>query len=138
MSRIGISLCRVVVPVGLAILLVPSIGAKKNPATGLSGQAIYVERCGACHGEDAKGNGPAVGSLWVAPSDLTTLAKRSGGTFPADYVKKIVGGEVNISAHGSREMPIWGDLFHPKNAADQERANDQFKKLAEYLESIQE
>ena len=138
MSRIGKSVCRVLIVIGLTILLVPNIAARKNPAIGPSGHDIFMDRCAACHGDDGKGNGPAVGALKVAPADLTLLAKRNGGTFPAEQVKKIVGDWVDISAHGSREMPIWGDLFHAKNAADQQIANDRFKSLVAYMESIQQ
>jgi len=123
--------------VGLTILFVPSITAKKNPAIGHSGHDIFMDRCGACHGDDGKGNGPAVGALKVAPADLTLLAKRNEGTFPAERVRKMLSEWVDISAHGSREMPIWGDLFLPKSAADQEIANERFQKLVVYLESIQ-
>jgi len=138
MSRIAISLCRVLILAGLTILFVSTIAAKKNPAIGPSGRDIYMDRCGVCHGDDGKGNGPAVGSLKVAPADLTLLTMRYGGTFPTEQVKKIVGDWVEITAHGSREMPIWGDLFHPKRAADQQIANDRFKSLVVYLESIQQ
>ncbi|HYL34363.1 MAG TPA: c-type cytochrome, partial [Bryobacteraceae bacterium] len=109
MSRIGISLRSVLIPVGLAMLLLPSSAAKKIPAAGPSGRDIYMDRCGACHGEDGKGAGPAVGALKNIPSDLTLLAKRNGGAFPAEHVQKIVGGWADIGAHGSSEMPIWGD-----------------------------
>ena len=138
MCRIGISLSRAMILVGLTILFAAIIGAAKKPAIGLNGHHIFMDRCGACHGEDGKGNGPAVGALKVAPPDLTLLAKKNGGTFPAEHVRKMLSEWVDISAHGSREMPIWGDLFNPKSAADQQVANDQFKNLVVYLESIQE
>jgi mono/diheme cytochrome c family protein len=139
MSRIVIATCRGALVIGLATLFVSTVAARKEPATGPTGREIYMDRCGACHGEDGRGNGPAVGSLAVAPSDLTMLTKRYGaGKFPVEQVKQIVGEPVKITAHGSREMPIWGDLFHPKNAADQQTANERFKRLVEYLESIQQ
>ncbi|MBZ5607020.1 MAG: cytochrome c [Acidobacteriia bacterium] len=138
MSRIVVFLCSVVTLVGLTILFAPNIAAKKNPVSAPSGRDIYMDRCGACHGEDGKGNGPAVGALKVAPADLTSLAKRNGGKFPAEHVKKMVSEWVDIGAHGSREMPIWGDLFLPKSPAAQEIANERFKQLVAYLVSIQE
>ncbi|MGD1096708.1 MAG: c-type cytochrome [Bryobacteraceae bacterium] len=139
MFRIVTSLRTALISVGLMILLVANIPAKNKPVVGPTGHEIYMDRCGACHGEYGKGDGPAVGALGDVPADLTLLAKMNGGTFPAERLRKIVGSEeVNIVAHGSREMPIWGELFHPKNAADQQIANDRFKKLVTYLESIQE
>jgi mono/diheme cytochrome c family protein len=138
MSRIGIYLRRVIILVGLTILFVPNIAAKKKPAIGQSGHDIFMDRCSACHGHDGKGNGPAVGSLKVAPADLTLLAKRNGGTFPAERLRKMLSEWVDIGAHGSREMPIWGDLFLPKSAGDEKIANDRFKNLVAYMESIQQ
>ena len=138
MSGIGFSLCRVMIFVGLTILFVPNIAAKKKPAIGQSGHDIFMDRCSACHGDDGKGNGPAVGSLKFPPADLTLLAKRNGGTFPTERLRKMLSEWVDISAHGSREMPIWGDLFLPKSAVEQETANERFKNLVAYMESIQQ
>ena len=138
MSRIGKSVWKIMILAGIVILPVPNIAARKDPAIGPSGHDIFMDRCGACHGDDGKGNGPAVGALKAAPADLTLLTKRNRGEFPAEHVKKIIGDWVDIRAHGSREMPIWGDLFHAKNAADQQIANEKFKNLVAYLESIQQ
>jgi len=137
MSSIAISFYRIMIPLGLTTLFALNMPAKK-PAIGPSGRDIYMDRCSACHGDDGKGNGPAVGALKIAPADLTLLTKRNGGTFPAERVKHIVGDWVDITAHGSREMPIWGDLFYPKRPADQQIANDRFKSVVSYLESIQQ
>lgn len=137
MSRIGICLRKIMVPLGLTILFASNVPAKKSPIVP-TGRDIFMERCAVCHGEDGRGNGPAVGSLKVAPADLTLLSKNNRGVFPAERVKRVVGQEVEITAHGSREMPIWGDLFHAKTAADQQTANERFTSLVSYLESIQQ
>ncbi len=44
------------------------------------------------------------------PSDLTTLAKRSGGAFPTQLVWLMIDGraEKDTGPHGTREMPVWG------------------------------
>ena len=136
MSRIPASSWRFIIPPGLILLFALNMPAKKNPAQELSGHDIFLDRCSACHGEDAKGNGPAVSALKIAPGDLTLLAKKNGGTFPKERVKNIVGDWVDITAHGSRETPIWGNLFHAR-PADQQRAADRLKSLISYLESIQ-
>ena len=139
MSRIGICFRRLIIPAGLTILFASNITAKKKPAVSPSGRDIYMDRCGACHGEDGTGNGPAVGSLKIAPADLTLLARRNGGAFPTGRVKDIVGGWANLTtAHGSREMPIGGDLFATKRPVDQQLANERFNSLVSYLESIQQ
>ncbi|HTS48918.1 MAG TPA: cytochrome c, partial [Bryobacteraceae bacterium] len=129
MSTPGVSLWRFMILVGLTILLIPQVLAKKNPAISPSGREVYMNRCSACHGEDGKGNGPAVGALKVAPADLTLLAQRNAGAFPTERVKNIVGQWVEISAHGSREMPIWGEVFFARKPADQQLAAERFKSL---------
>ena len=136
MSETARSIYKVMFPV-VVVFFAANMAGNKLPAI-QSGHDIFLDRCGACHGEDGKGNGPAVGSLKVAPADLTLFAQRHGGAFPVERVKEILGGWADITAHGSREMPIWGDLFGAKSPGNQQTANEQFKKLVGYLESIQQ
>jgi len=126
------------IPVALTAIFAVNLQAKDRPVHQPSGRDIYMDRCSACHGEDGKGNGPAVGALRNAPGDLTLLAARNGGTFPEERVKNIVGGWANLTVHGSREMPIWGTLFFAKSPADQQVAAERFKSLVSYLQSIQQ
>ena len=72
---------------------------------------MYKEYCAVCHGKTGKGDGPAVAALKVPPSDLTMLAMKNGGKFPADHVTAVLHMGVAEAAHGSEEMPIWGPLF---------------------------
>lgn len=51
-----------------------------RPVPAESGQAMLLEYCAVCHGKDAMGSGPALPALKVPPVDLTTLAKRNGGS----------------------------------------------------------
>ena len=81
---------------------------QKSP---LSGARMFKAYCAACHGKDAKGNGPAAAALKQAPADLTTLAKRHGGKFPDLYVADVLRNGVKTPAHGDAEMPVWGPLF---------------------------
>jgi mono/diheme cytochrome c family protein len=77
------------------------------------GRAAYERACASCHGVDARGGGPVAPALRVAPSDLTLLAARGGGTFPRDDVVAVVTGARDVTAHGPREMPIWSVHFGP-------------------------
>ena len=101
----------------------------------LSGKEMFKAYCASCHGEDAKGHGPAASSLKVAPPDLTLLAKRNNGKFSADYVNNVVVHGVNTPAHGSAEMPIWGPVFVELN--DRRTVILRVNKLSEYLETLQ-
>jgi len=76
-----------------------------------SGVEMYREYCAVCHGMDGKGNGPAAPALRQGLPDLTLLSKKSGGEFPAFRVSNIIQGDAVITAHGSKEMPMWGDVF---------------------------
>lgn len=102
----------------------------------LEGADLYRAYCAACHGPEAHGDGPAASALKTKPPDLTLIAKRHGGAFPADQVSKIISGEASPMAHGSREMPIWGPIFHQVEA-DQDWGAVRLKNLTKYLESIQ-
>ncbi len=103
-----------------------------------SGQEIYHQFCAACHGSDAKGNGPATSRLRTMPPDLTTLAKRNGGKFPYDYVSEILRFGPGPSAHGSSDMPTWGPIFQILDKDNERAVQQRIKNLANYLASLQE
>ena len=85
------------------------------------GEREFNNRCASCHGMNGKGNGPVAELLSVGLPDLTTLATRNDGKFPYDRVFQLIDGRMIIGAHGTREMPVWGDEF---NDAAIERYND--------------
>ena len=76
-----------------------------------SGEQMYKTYCAVCHGNDGRGAGPAAPAMKVPPTDLTLLAKNHGGKYPGLEVASSIDGEANLPAHGSREMPVWGQLF---------------------------
>ncbi|HXY01998.1 MAG TPA: c-type cytochrome [Terriglobales bacterium] len=101
-----------------------------------SGPQMYVAYCAACHGKDGKGDGPAASALKVAPTDLTTLAKRNNGKFPRNEVYDAISGQRAIAAHGSKEMPVWGTLFHSIDAHES-WSMLRLKNLTDYIETLQ-
>ena len=81
------------------------------------GKTEYQSSCAACHGIDAKGNGPVSKELKTRPADLTVLAKTNNGVFPDDMVYQMIDGRNRtVASHGTREMPIWGYRFEPPQA----------------------
>ena len=46
----------------------------------------FYNNCASCHGRDGKGNGPLGQVLSIRPADLTIIAKRTGGKFPAEKI----------------------------------------------------
>jgi len=100
------------------------------------GKTEYRSSCAACHGIDAKGNGPVSKELKTPPTDLTVLAKNNNGVFPYDMVYQVIDGRNStISSHGTREMPIWGYRFGPPQAF---RFKNRILVVIEYLKRIQE
>jgi mono/diheme cytochrome c family protein len=102
----------------------------------VKGPDLFRAHCAPCHGADAKGGGPVAPTLKSKPADLTVIAKNSGGKFPSARVAKIISGDEVLASHGSREMPIWGPIFH-QIEADQDFGNVRLQNLIKYLESIQ-
>ena len=75
------------------------------------GKSEFQSSCASCHGTGAKGKGPVSEQLKVPPSDLTMLAKNNNGVFPTNAVYETLYGSKTIPAHGTREMPIWGERY---------------------------
>lgn len=50
------------------------------------GKALFDNNCAACHGADARGNGPLAASSGLNAVDLTVLSSQNGGVFPIDTV----------------------------------------------------
>ena len=127
---------------GAWLLLCPaSVLASNEPKTPnihtVDGARIFHEYCATCHGANGKGNGPVARALKNKVPDLTKIAKRSGGEFPSDRIRKIIEGTETSSGHGSREMPVWGPVFH-KVGADQDLGNVRTDNVTKYIQSLQE
>ena len=76
------------------------------------GKYEYYAKCASCHGTSGRGDGTVAKYLIKAPPDLTTYAKRNGGVFPTQLAWQAIDGRpVAIGAHGTPEMPVWGQEF---------------------------
>jgi mono/diheme cytochrome c family protein len=104
----------------------------------VEGAKIFQYHCAACHGVDGRGHGPASVSLKHSVPDLTRISQGSGGRFPHQRVRAIIEGKgPGMPAHGDREMPIWGPIFHEVEA-DQDWGEVRLDAITRYLESIQQ
>jgi mono/diheme cytochrome c family protein len=107
----------------------------RNP---IEGATIFRSYCAACHGADGRGHGPASVALKHAVPDLTLISQRNGGKFPYQRVKGIIEGkEPGPSAHGDREMPTWGPIFHEVES-DMDWGEVRLDTDTKHLESIQQ
>jgi mono/diheme cytochrome c family protein len=109
--------------------------APARPIQSMAGVDTYKAYCAVCHGPAGKGNGPAAAALKKAPADLTTIAKRHGGTFSVPDIEAMINGR-DVLAHGSRDMPLWGPVFQSIEADDTFAAL-RLSNLIDYLRSIQ-
>jgi mono/diheme cytochrome c family protein len=101
-----------------------------------SGEEMYMAYCAACHGKEGRGNGPAASEFKTAPSNLTILSAKHNGKFPdLEVVSVIQFGPRDAKAHGSKDMPVWGELFN--SLGDQAQTKHRIYNLTKYLESLQ-
>jgi mono/diheme cytochrome c family protein len=109
-----------------------------TPTSPTSGADMYKAYCAVCHGDNGKGNGPAATALKTMPTDLTTLSKNNGGKFPDLKVASMIRGEGNVAAHGTPEMPIWGQLFWGMSHGHEGEVQQRVSNLTKYIGSMQE
>ena len=94
------------------------------------GVDLYVRHCASCHGIAGRGDGPAAESLTPRPTDLT---RSSAGL--AELMRVIDGRRI-VRAHGSSDMPVWGDVFVGAIEEDDRRHRNALRNvqaLAEYV-----
>jgi len=102
----------------------------------VSGAQMYSTYCAVCHGADGKGNGPAAPALKTIPTNLTTLAKKNNGKFPAEHVSAVLQFGVATPAHGNADMPIWGDLMRTLPSSSMQ-LHQRIVNLTDYLKTMQ-
>jgi|GEM_PF-2935581 hypothetical protein len=69
--------------VGAAMLLAGMVHAQNvSPVAAATGKQLFYTYCAACHGKDARGNGPMASFSAVAVPDLTLLRRRYHGDIP--------------------------------------------------------
>jgi mono/diheme cytochrome c family protein len=109
--------------------------ARRNGAT--VGKEIFVKYCASCHGADGAGNGPASVAMKTPPPDLTTLARRHEGKYPAGYVGALLEFGRSLASHGSEVMPVWGLPFKELDPARDPTGQQHIDDVVAYIASIQ-
>jgi mono/diheme cytochrome c family protein len=103
----------------------------------VSGKEMYAAYCAVCHGTDGKGGGPAASALKTPPADLTQLSKNNGGKYPALKVTSAIRGTNDLPAHGSKDMPVWGELFWTMSRGHETEVQQRVANLTKYIETLQ-
>jgi mono/diheme cytochrome c family protein len=103
----------------------------------VSGKEMYTAYCAVCHGTDGKGGGPAASALKTPPTDLTLLSKNNGGKYPALKVTSAIRGTADLPAHGSKDMPVWGELFWSMSRGHEGQVQQRVANLTHYIETLQ-
>jgi len=123
----------------LSGLLLTTLGGVANANEQPSGAALYRNHCAACHGAQAEGNGPAAVGMRAKVPGLRALSERNGGQFPADAVARHIDGRDRPEAHGSLQMPVWGEIFKaPRSAGGDQVARERIAALVEYIATLQD
>ncbi len=101
--------------------------------TRFSGPTDYEVFCKSCHGPSGKGDGSLAGSLRRRPADLTQLANKNDGIYPAEAVFKVV-----EKGHDKAEMPAWAEVFaKAQESSGPGDAGARIRELVKYLETLQ-
>jgi len=102
------------------------------------GAALFQSYCAACHGSNARGDGPMNATLRRPPSDLTKFAMRNGGVFPSERLARIIDGR-DAPSHVDGGMPVWGRTFQRAAKDDSDaKTKARIDALVRFLQSIQE
>jgi len=101
------------------------------------GRAMYQLYCASCHGFDGRGYGPALGGLSEHPVDLTRLAARNDGQFPAHHVRYVLLDSGPTSAHAT-DMPTWSAILTEMNRDNPGTQMLRVRNLSDHLKSLQE
>jgi mono/diheme cytochrome c family protein len=130
---------------GLFLLSAVFLGAaqridqRSSPARNpFEGAEIFRHYCASCHGTDGRGLGPAAVALKHSVPDLTRISQRNGGAFPFQRVRETIEGkDPGPLAHGNREMPVWGPIFHEVES-DQDLGEIRLDTITRQVESMQQ
>ncbi len=119
---------------GMAALLI--LPLSQQVVRERTGEGLWRAHCASCHGMDGKGGGPAAKALKKTPPDLTTLAQRNKGKFPAEQVEQTILGDPRLDVHGTREMPVWGPAFSELEG-DRDLSRVRVRNLSDHIAKLQ-
>jgi mono/diheme cytochrome c family protein len=104
------------------------------------GHRYFIQYCASCHGKDGLGNGPVAKSLSRQPANLRKLGDKYGMPLPAHRIAELIDGRDTIRAHGTRDMPVWGERLYEVGQGEKGETGigDVIAKIIAYLGTIQD
>jgi mono/diheme cytochrome c family protein len=102
-----------------------------------SAKEMFNQYCAPCHGMEGKGNGPAATAMKAPVTDLTQLAKKHDGKYPANSVASVLKFGGGPGVHGSADMPVWGPLFQSLDKYHDSAVQQRISNLVNYIETLQ-
>jgi len=102
-----------------------------------SGKEMFNQYCAPCHGTDGTGKGPAASSMKTPPTDLTQLARKHDGKYPASSVASVLKFGNGPGAHGSADMPVWGPLLQSLDKYHDATVQQRIANIVSYIETLQ-
>lgn len=134
---------RIALVFACSLVALGAVGAQEirrvsvQPTAPTSGKDMFAEYCAVCHGTSGRGDGPAATALRKHPADLTQLSRKNGGQFPEIRVLRFIKGSDEFAAHGTRDMPVWGEVLRSLDAAGSSVVDLRVMNLERYIESFQ-
>ncbi|CUH42775.1 MULTISPECIES: cytochrome c [Ruegeria] len=125
------------------LLLVPFVLMGTTLETTSAGKTLYMQHCVSCHGVDGKGDGPAAVRLSTKPADLTKIAARRDGMWPALEVMEILSG-YSRNTLPREDMPVIVDILDHEMSEFDPGNSEPFLmptkliEIANYLEALQD
>ncbi len=109
------------------------------------GHLEYQVHCAACHGDTGRGGGPLNVQLLHPAPDLTTYARRNGGTFPRQLAWEAIDGRPYLGDDTpGRQMPLFGLEFRADAQSGAEataypewQVSGRIAALVDYLATLQ-
>lgn len=134
-------------PLFIATMMMVSANAQQSavkiqnvpvkPTQITDGKQMYQNYCASCHGATGIGNGSAAPALKIAPANLSRLTAQNKGVFPGEHVAAVLQFGSANPAHGSMDMPIWGDLFSTMGPDGRDEGKLRIRNITDYLKTLQ-
>jgi mono/diheme cytochrome c family protein len=122
-----------------AVLLIaqPTLAADNDVS---EGHRYFIQYCASCHGRGGLGDGPVAKSLSMPPANLRKLADKYGMPLPAHRIAELIDGRDSIRAHGTHDMPVWGERLYEVRQGEQGEVGigAVIAKIIAYLDTIQD